>query len=89
MSEARSQTYTELYLKLDTKDDENDIYKMTKFRKRKMKDFNKVKCIKDETDRLSVKYDEIKNINRYNTLTKYSMKRVRKLRLSWMIHLLT
>jgi hypothetical protein len=40
---------------------ENDIYKMTKFRKRKMKDFNKVKCIKDEADRLSVKYDEIKN----------------------------
>jgi hypothetical protein len=35
VSEARSLTYTELYRKLDTKDGENDVYKMTKFRKGK------------------------------------------------------
>jgi hypothetical protein len=30
VNEARGQAYTELYRKLDTKEDENDIYKMAK-----------------------------------------------------------
>jgi len=34
---------------------------MAKLRERKTKDFNQVKCIKDETDRLLVKDDEINN----------------------------
>jgi hypothetical protein len=45
------QIYTELYRKLDTKEDENDVYKMSKLRERKTKDFNQVKCIKNEADR--------------------------------------
>jgi hypothetical protein len=61
MSEARGQAYTELYQKLDTKDDANDVYKMTKLRERKTRDFNQVKCIKDETDRLLVNDENIKN----------------------------
>jgi hypothetical protein len=61
VSEARGQTYMELYRKLDTKDGENDVYKMAKLRERKTKDFNQVKCIKDEADRLLVKDEEIKN----------------------------
>jgi hypothetical protein len=40
VSEARSQAYTELYRKLDTKEGENDVYKMTKLRERKTKDFH-------------------------------------------------
>jgi hypothetical protein len=55
LSEARGQAYTELYRKLDTKDDENDVYKMAKLRKRKTRDFHQVKYIKDEADRLLVK----------------------------------
>jgi hypothetical protein len=50
-----------LYWKLDTKDGENDVYKMTKLRERKTKDFHQVKCIKDEADRLLVKDEKIKN----------------------------
>jgi Reverse transcriptase (RNA-dependent DNA polymerase) len=61
VSEARGQAYAELYQKLDTKDGENDVYKMTKLRERKTKDFNQVKCIKDEADRLLLKDYEIKN----------------------------
>jgi hypothetical protein len=34
---------------------------MAKLRERKIRDFNQVKCIKDEIDRLLVKDDEIKN----------------------------
>jgi hypothetical protein len=62
MSEVRGQAYMELYRKLDKKEDENVVYKMAKLRERKTKDFNQVKYIKDEVDRLLVKDDEIKNI---------------------------
>jgi hypothetical protein len=62
MSEVRGQAYMELYRKLDKKEDENVVYKMAKLRERKTKDFNQVKYIKDEADRLLVKDDEIKNI---------------------------
>jgi hypothetical protein len=61
VSEGRGQAYTELYRKLDTKESENDVYKMTKFRERKTKNFNQVKCIKDEANRLLVKDEDIKN----------------------------
>jgi hypothetical protein len=61
VSEARGQTYTELYQKLDTKEGKNDVYKMAKLRERKTRDFHQVKCIKDEADRLLVKDEEIKN----------------------------
>jgi hypothetical protein len=61
VSEARGQTYTELYQKLDTKEGENDVYKMTKLRERKIRDFNQIKCIKDDTNRLLVNDEEIKN----------------------------
>jgi hypothetical protein len=61
VSEAGGRAYTELYRKLDTKEGENDVYKMTKLRERKTRDFNEVKCIKDEADRLLVKDKKIKN----------------------------
>jgi hypothetical protein len=61
VSEVRGQTYAELYRKLNTKKSENDVYKMTKLQKRKIRDFNQVKYIKDEADRILVKDDKIKN----------------------------
>jgi hypothetical protein len=60
MSEVRGRVYTELYRKLDTKEGENDVYKMAKLRERKTRDFHQVKYIKDEADRLLVKDEEIK-----------------------------
>jgi hypothetical protein len=51
VSEASGQAYTKLYQKLDTKDGENDVYKMTKLQERKASDFNQVKYIKNEADR--------------------------------------
>jgi hypothetical protein len=62
VSEAKERAYTELYRKLDMKEGKNDVYKITKLQERKIKNFNQVKCIKDEADRLLVKDDEIKNI---------------------------
>ncbi|KAJ1698835.1 hypothetical protein LUZ63_007347 [Rhynchospora breviuscula] len=61
VSEARGRTYEDLYQKLSTKEGEKDIYKIAKLRDRKTRDLNQVKCIKDETDRLLVNDDEIKN----------------------------
>ena len=61
VSEARGRAYEDLYQRLNTKEGERDIYKMAKIRERKTRDVNQVKCIKDGTDRLLVKEDEIKN----------------------------
>jgi hypothetical protein len=76
MSKTIDQTYAELYQKLDIKEDKNNIYKMTKLRERKPKEFNQIKYIKDAIDRLLVNDDEIKN-------------RWRKYFDSWTTHLMT
>jgi hypothetical protein len=88
MSEARGQTYTGLYQKLDSKDDENDVYKMTKFWEKKTRDFNQIKYIKDETDRLWWKMMRLRTDGE-NTKTSCSIKRVRKPWSSWTTHLIT
>jgi hypothetical protein len=61
VSEARGQMYDELYQWLGTKEEENDIYRMTKSRERKTRDTIQVKCIKDETEQLLTKDKDIKN----------------------------
>ena len=38
---------------------EKDIYRMARIRERKKRDINEIKCIKDGTDRLLVKDEEI------------------------------
>ncbi|KAK1669375.1 hypothetical protein QYE76_057534 [Lolium multiflorum] len=60
VSEARGRAYEDLYQRLNTKEGERDIYKMAKFRERKTRDVNEVKCIKDEDDQLLVKDEAIK-----------------------------
>jgi hypothetical protein len=55
------QMYNGLYQRLDTKEGEKDIYRMAKSKERKMRDIIQVKCIKDETERLLTKDEDIKN----------------------------
>ena len=57
---AKSKAYDDLYQRLGTKEGEKDIYRMAKIRERKTRDINQIKCIKDGTDRLLVKDEEIK-----------------------------
>jgi hypothetical protein len=61
VSVAKGQTYDGLYQRLDTKEGEKDIYRMARIRERKTRDINQRKCIKDVTDRLLVKDEEIKD----------------------------
>jgi hypothetical protein len=61
VSEARNRMYDGLYQRLGTKEGEKDIYRMAKSRVRKMRDIIQVKCIKDETERLLTKDEDIKN----------------------------
>jgi hypothetical protein len=62
VSEVRGQIYDGLYQRLGTKEGEKDIYRMTKSRERKTRDIVQVKCIKDETERLLTKDENIKNM---------------------------
>ena len=64
----RGRAYEDLYRCLSTKEGEKDIYRMARARDRKTRDFNQVKCIKDEREQLLVKEDEI----RQGTSTKSS-----------------
>jgi hypothetical protein len=74
MSEARDQIYDGLYQRLGTKEGEKDIYRMAKSRERKTRDIIQVKCIKDATERLLTKDEDIKN--RWRSIsTNSSMKR--------------
>jgi hypothetical protein len=60
VSVAKGQTYDGLYQWLGMKEGEKDIYRMASIRERKTRDINQIKCIKDGTDRLLVKDEEIK-----------------------------
>jgi hypothetical protein len=61
VSEARGQMYDGLYQRLGTKEGEKDIYRMVKSRERRTMDIIQVKCIKDATERLLTKDEDIKN----------------------------
>jgi hypothetical protein len=61
VSETRGQMYDGLYQRLGMKEGEKDIYKMAKSRERKTRDIIQVKYIKDETERLLTKDENIKN----------------------------
>jgi hypothetical protein len=61
VSETRGQMYDGLYQRLGTKEGEKNIYRMTKSRERKPRDIIQVKCIKDATERLLTKDEDIKN----------------------------
>ena len=58
--EAKGRAYDDLYQRLSTKEEDNDVYKMARIRERKTRDLNQVKCIKDEMDQLLVKGQDIK-----------------------------
>jgi hypothetical protein len=61
VSEARGQMYDGLYQRLSTKEGEKDIYRIAKSQERKTRDIIQVKCIKDATERLLTKDEDIKN----------------------------
>ena len=58
---AKGRAYVDLYQYLGTKEGEKDIYMMAMVRERKTRDFNQVKCIKDERGHLLVKEDETRH----------------------------
>jgi hypothetical protein len=62
VSVAKGQAFDDIYQRLGMKEGEKDIYRIARTRERKTRDINQIKCIKDGTDRLPVKDEEIKNI---------------------------
>jgi hypothetical protein len=61
ISVAKERAYEDLYRCLSTKEEEKDICRMAKVRERKIRDFNQVKCIKDETEHLLMKENETRH----------------------------
>jgi hypothetical protein len=61
VNKARGQIYDGLYQRLGTKEEEKDIYRMAKSRERKTRNIIQVKCIKNATEWLLTKDEDIKN----------------------------
>jgi len=56
----RAKLYKEVYEKLDTKEVEKDIYRITRIRERKTRDLCTVRCVKYEDQKVLVRDEEIK-----------------------------
>ena len=57
---ARVKMYKEVYEKLDTKEVENDIYRIARIREIKTRDLCTVRCVKNEDQKVLVRDEEIK-----------------------------
>lgn len=60
MSETKYKVYDTLYAKLGIKEEEKDIYRLTKAREKKRRASRSVRCVKDKDNKVLVKDDEIK-----------------------------
>jgi hypothetical protein len=57
----KKECFRRMHLDRSTKEGEKDICRMAKSRERKMRDIIQIKCIKDVTERLLTKDEDIKN----------------------------
>jgi len=51
---AKNNAYEKLYQRLHSKEGENEIFKLARARERQTRDLSRVRCIKDEVDRVLV-----------------------------------
>jgi len=51
---AKNNAYEMLYQKLNTKEGENEVFKLARAMKRQTRDLNSVRCIKDEDGRVLI-----------------------------------
>jgi len=57
---ARAKVYKEVYEKLDTKEVDKDIYRITRIWERKTRDLCTVRCVNDEDQKVLVRDEKIK-----------------------------
>ena len=51
---AKNNAYEKLYHKLNSKEGENEVFKLARVRERRTKDLSSMRCIKDENDKVLV-----------------------------------
>ena len=60
VKEVRAKVYQDIYERLDSKDGEKDIYRITRMREKKTRDLGIIRCIKDHNHKVLVKDTDIK-----------------------------
>jgi hypothetical protein len=60
VTKARLTIFRDLYEKLDTRDEEKNIYRLARFREKKIRDIGMIKYMKDDYYRVLVKDKEIR-----------------------------
>ncbi|XP_070672529.1 uncharacterized protein [Malus domestica] len=61
VKETKLASFDDMDKRLDTKEGELDIYKLVRARERKTRDFNKVRCIKDENGNVLATENAVKD----------------------------
>ena len=64
--DARTKVNQEVYARLDTKDEEKDIFKLARLRDRKTRDIGRVRCVKGVDNKVMVQDNEIKDRSPFN-----------------------
>ncbi|KAM2059071.1 hypothetical protein ACFX16_031584 [Malus domestica] len=59
--EAKLAAYDDMYKRLDTKEGELDVYKLSRAREKKTRDLNQVRCIKDEDGKVLATENAVKD----------------------------
>ena len=95
VTKARNKTYEELYEKLETKDGENELFRIAKQRNRQSKDVQQVRVIKIKTGEMLMEKEKVKQrwkeyfdnlINQENPIERREIRTERKKR-TWKIFL--
>ena len=61
VAKARNKTYEELYKKLETKEGENELFKIPKQRNKQSKDVQQVRVIKSKTGEILMEEEKVKH----------------------------
>jgi len=60
VSNAKFKKYEKLYDRLETNEDEKEIYRFAKIKEKRSKDFLKVWCVKSDDKRVLMKDEDVK-----------------------------
>ena len=81
VAKARNKAYEELYEKLETKEGENELFKIAKQRNRQSKDVQQVRVIKSKTGEILIKEEKVKQRWKeyfYDLLNQENLKRQKR-----------
>ena len=63
MALAKNNAYERLYQRLNSKEGENEVFKLARARERRTRDLSSVRCIKDEDGKVLVEDNKVQQLS--------------------------